>query len=374
MRLLCGLAWAGGAPGLTWERVAEHAALVDIADGTLRTGLRALEEDGQLTLSPGWRFLRLTAPSNEPAAPPPGAAESACEPARGAAAWAAWPTVRQALLGRAREAAEGDEAAEAAMLRAAAARAVALRRLCLARWHGLDTEGGEALEAAPRPGVPVPKGCLCIDQALAASPPEVAGTRVSLVIPPRRPARTQRQHRRGRKGWGAVLREQAREVARRAVAHERWRSRVARAREGADARRRSEPESPAAVRAWHVRDRVRRREIDAAAAAEERCCKAPRCTVAAAAVEAARREQAAVARAAAEALAMGERVEAGRAARAGRRGLWASARARRESIHIRYGPGVAKRAPAAGHTGTVFTGSSARARLLLRRSTSGVVL
>ena len=76
----------------------------------------------------------------------------------------------------------------------------------------------------------------------------------------------------------------------------------------------------------------------------------------------------------AEALAMGERVEAGRAARAGRRGLWASARARRESIHIRYGPGVAKRAPAAGHTGTVFTGSSARARLLLRRSTSGVVL
>ena len=95
-------------------------------------------------------------------------------------------------------------------------------------------------------------------------------------------------------------------------AHNRWLKRRAAA-----------PETQAAIWTWQARDRKRRWDINAEAAAEERRLKTPRSAAqeAAAEEEAERRSRTAEARAGAEALESGQRVEGARAARAGKRGI-----------------------------------------------------
>ena len=345
LRLLRKLASATGSPGLAWKGVAENADLLGISDAALRKELQELEQGGVIELSAGWTYVRLVAPGDEPAGPVARAGSSTTQAAMPKGAWRLVARYLRDDLGSAGTGGMAEER----LVRASLARAKSLRGLCVLRGYGQGAEEDEEHEEQRVPRS-VPKGCQRIDEAMAAAPPDIAGAPIRLSFAPRGPAA-----RRGAAVRRAAAAVQARvQKRRRAVqdemrAHNRWLKRRAAA-----------PETQAAIWTWQARDRKRRWDINAEAAAEERRLKTPRSEAqeAAAAEEAERRSRTAEARARAEALESGQRVEGARAARAGKRGMLTNARARREAFLIHSPP------HSGGHRSPGARGGSARARAL----------
>ena len=63
MRLLRGLAWAGDSPGVAWRQVTETADMVGVQRSRLEEGVMRLQSQERISLSNGWRFVRLVAPT-----------------------------------------------------------------------------------------------------------------------------------------------------------------------------------------------------------------------------------------------------------------------------------------------------------------------
>ena len=345
LELLRKLASATGSPGLAWKSVAENADLLGISDAALRKELRELEQGGVIELSQGWTYVRLVAPKDEPAEPVAQAAGSA---ERVVMPRGAWRLVARYLQDKLASAGSSG-LAERRLIGASLDRIKSLRGLCIMRGCGHQAEESEE-QKEQRVTLGVPKGCQRIDEAMAVTPPEVGGALIRLSFAPRGPAvRRGTAARRAAAAVQARVRKRRRAVQDEMRAHNRWLKRRAAA-----------PETQAAIWTWQARDRKRRWDINAEAAAEERRLKTPRSTAqeAAAEEEAERRSRTAEARAGAEALESGQRVEGARAARAGKRGMLASARARREAFHIRSPPHSGGRKPPGAR------GGSARARAL----------
>ena len=210
---------------------------------------------------------------------------------------------------------------EAELLHAAVARGTELRALVVCRHAGSDMPGEEPAVGAAASQVPA--GCQRVDEALAGGPTSYDGVRLLVEIAPAA---------RGRKRVSRRALQAAQQV--KARARERARQAAGRRQVQLLQRQRQAPETAEAVRAWHAADKRRRERNDAVAAAEEaaggaRPQKAQRTSLWGADAVARVRDLAA--------LEWREREATALATRAGRRGSLTAMRARRESVHIRYG-------------------------------------